>query len=324
MSWVGFGLLHRSYKIGLTERRAQWFQKWTRKVAHARYVHMSTFEEGLGRVMYVAGALEYERPFLSPLYRFLTLHPRGSVRRLPSYVVLILRYLADQVQECRHYDCAAHITTTDSAPRVDAQASESRTGVGGWCPVLDVNGVRDPGKSRWFSMEVNKQDFSWVYCRGDRATRVIATLESLAFYPSGGDQERRKIRLQPTWTDNRGNGAALNKLMSTQFPLNAVVMELAVRCKRSRIVLVVGWTPRQFNREADDLANGRTQAFDPELEVKMNPEDLDWFILPQALKIGQEADESYWRLKEVGTLPNWGTQARRRKPEQQLRLADPW
>ena len=58
--------------------------------------------------------------------------------------------------------------------------------------------------------------------------------------------------------------------MSTQFPLNAVVMEIAVHCKRSGIVPMVGWTPRQFNREADDLANGRTRAFDPELEVKMN------------------------------------------------------
>ena len=75
--------------------------------------------------------------------------------------------------------------------------------------------------------------------------------------------------------------------MNTHFALNAVVMELAVHCKRSGIVPIVRWTPRQF-----DLANGRTQAFDLELEVKMNLEDLDWFILPQPLKIGQEADES--------------------------------
>ena len=27
VSWVGFELLHRSYKIGLSERRSQWFQK---------------------------------------------------------------------------------------------------------------------------------------------------------------------------------------------------------------------------------------------------------------------------------------------------------
>ena len=29
VSWVG--LLHRSYKIGLSERRSQWFQRWTRE-----------------------------------------------------------------------------------------------------------------------------------------------------------------------------------------------------------------------------------------------------------------------------------------------------
>ena len=105
MSWVGFELLHRSYKIGLSERRAQWFQRWTRETADAGCVHMSAFEEGLGRVMYVAGALEFERPFLIPLHRFLTLLPRTSIRCLPAYVVFILRYLADRIQESRHYDC---------------------------------------------------------------------------------------------------------------------------------------------------------------------------------------------------------------------------
>ena len=36
---------------------------------------MASFEEGLDRVMFVVGALEHERPFLGPLYRFMTLHP---------------------------------------------------------------------------------------------------------------------------------------------------------------------------------------------------------------------------------------------------------
>ena len=70
VSWVGFEVLHRSHKIGLSERRAQWSQRWTRETAEASCVHKSAFEEGLGRVMCVAGALEFERPFL---YRFLTL-----------------------------------------------------------------------------------------------------------------------------------------------------------------------------------------------------------------------------------------------------------
>ena len=121
--------------------------------------------------------------------------------------------MADQVQENRHYDCAGNLTTANHAPQVDAQASDERTGVGGWCPELGEDGSPDPSKSRWFSLEVTREDFPWVYCREDKASRVIATLESLAvllalkaFCFSVLGRERTKIQLQPTWTDNRGNG----------------------------------------------------------------------------------------------------------------------
>ena len=75
--WVGFELLLRSRSIGISERRAEWFARWTDKVASSATVHMASFEEGLGRIMFVAGALEHERPFLGPLYKFLTMHPQG-------------------------------------------------------------------------------------------------------------------------------------------------------------------------------------------------------------------------------------------------------
>ena len=209
---------------------------------------MSAFEEGLGRVMYVARASQFERPFLSRFYLFLTLHPRNSVRRLPGYVVFVLRYLADWIQESRHYDCGVELISSDIAPRVDVQASDGRTGVGGWCPVVDEAGKPDPSRSRWFSMEIDRLKFPWVFSPGDRSSRVIATLESLAvllalkdFYPPGDGDIRRKIRPQPTWTDNRGNGAALNKHMSTQYPVDAVLMELAVHCKHAGVVPLVSW-----------------------------------------------------------------------------------
>ena len=54
-------------------------------------INMTNFEEGLGRVMYVVGALEYERPFLAPLYKFMALHARGTVRRVPAYVSFYAR-----------------------------------------------------------------------------------------------------------------------------------------------------------------------------------------------------------------------------------------
>ena len=65
--WVGFELLLRSHSIGISERRAEWFARWTEKIASSATVHMGSFEEGLGRIMFVAGALEHERPFLGPL-----------------------------------------------------------------------------------------------------------------------------------------------------------------------------------------------------------------------------------------------------------------
>ena len=82
-----FELLHSTHHLGISQRRAAWFTKWAREVADQ--VHMARFEEGLGRTMFVVGALELERPFLAPLYRFMSLHPRSSVRRVPPYVRIL-------------------------------------------------------------------------------------------------------------------------------------------------------------------------------------------------------------------------------------------
>ena len=130
--------------------------------------------------MHVAGALEFERPFLAPLYKFMNLHPCDSVRRVRASVSFILRYLALQVEEERHYACASKLRPAATAPRVDAQASDERTGVGGWSPALDENGVPDPARSPWFSLDVTKELWPWVCAKGDKLVLVISTLEALA------------------------------------------------------------------------------------------------------------------------------------------------
>ena len=86
VTWVGFELLHRTYQLGISARRAEWFVRWSREKASKRVVHMHSFEDGLGRITHVARALEHERPFLAPLYRFLAVQPRGSVRVIPPCV----------------------------------------------------------------------------------------------------------------------------------------------------------------------------------------------------------------------------------------------
>ena len=138
VAWVGFELRRRSFQLGISERRA-WIINWTKKIAASTSVNVSTFEEGLGRVMYVAGAQEYKRPFLGPLYGFMSLHPRNSVRLFQAHVKFFLSHFATQLELCRHYSCAMEIHSWETAPRVDVQASEERTGKS-WAPVMNSEG----------------------------------------------------------------------------------------------------------------------------------------------------------------------------------------
>ena len=174
VTWVGFELLHRTRQLGISQRRADWFRKWTTEVASSSSVHMASFEEGLGRVMYVAGALEYERPFLGPLYRFMSLHPRDSVRAVPPYVSFFLRHLAAQISELK----ALH--PNQLAPRVDAQASSDRTGIGGWYPHVDQSGQVNVKLSRWFSLDITRDEWPWVFEKSSKPALIISTLEALA------------------------------------------------------------------------------------------------------------------------------------------------
>ena len=65
------------------------------------------------------------------------------------------------------------------AIRVDAQASDLRTGIGGWFLEVGASGVLTPAIYKWFALEITKVDFPLVYDRGDTPSRVIFTLEAL-------------------------------------------------------------------------------------------------------------------------------------------------
>ena len=172
---------------------------------------MGRFEEGLGRIMFVDGGL-------------MSLHPWSSVRRVPPYVRFFLRYLAERVSGSRHYNCAVSMESTTVAPRVYAQGSSERTGIGGWFPQRQDSKINVRG-SRWVSLELNEEDWPWVYSRGRKPALVISTLESLAVLVAlkllcveTTREKHTRVQIAPTITDNRGNGALLNKLMSTQVP----------------------------------------------------------------------------------------------------------
>ena len=103
-----------------------------------------------------------------------------TTRRVPAYVSFVLRYLANQLRRQRHYNCESTVLQPENAPRVDAQASQQRTGIGGWRPVEDRNGNIDTRLSPWFSVEIRREDWTWVYERDDKPALVISALEASA------------------------------------------------------------------------------------------------------------------------------------------------
>ena len=272
--------------------------------------------------MFVAGALEYERQFLGPLYNFLALHPRDSVGAVPPYVSF-LRYLSDQIAQCRHHDCSSRMYPDQLAPWVDAQASAERTGIGGWFPHVDLSGKVSINASRWFSHEITRDEY-WVFEKSSKPALVISTLEApavlFALKVYNGEEprtDRSSIRIVPTTTDNRGNGA-------TRYPASAVLMELAAYSKKMGLKASVEWSPWEANREADALANGDLSLFTPELRIPVSSQRLQWTILHEALDHGRVAEEAYRAAKLVGLPERNQKRRRRRRLEERLKMVDPW
>ena len=91
-----------------------------------------------------------------------------------------------------------------------------------------------------------------ISTKSDKPSLMISTLEASSvaiglklFFGDRLQPHRTKIPVMPTWTDNRGKGAALNKLLSTRFPASAVLMELPCRPQRMSIEALVEGAPRE-------------------------------------------------------------------------------
>ena len=115
------------------------------------------------------------------------------------------------------------------------------------------------------------------------------------------------MTILPTWTDSRCNESALNKLMTTRYSSSALVMALAAEMKKNRVKAQVECTPREFNREADALANGNSSQFSPELQLRIEPRDLKWHVLDRALEMGSISERAHYRLRQRGGFPETET-----------------
>ena len=76
---------------------------------------------------------------------------------MPAYVKYFLRYLSRQVSQSRHCDCADVV-------HVIHMIHEGRP---------------DPWRSRWYSLEITRAKWPWIFERGEKPAGVMSTIEAL-------------------------------------------------------------------------------------------------------------------------------------------------
>ncbi len=254
-------------------------------------VDVNELRSVVGRLAFVAGALEYEKPFLSPIYTFLSLHPGGGTRPLPTYLRLVLRFLSSRIARRRYYPSAVTRSKQRHPFRVDAHAEDEDVGIGGWLPYADEKGTIYTERSRWFAVRLTRESAPWAFHRG-QPFKAIAALEALAAlvgYIALADHHEENadaVALIPGFTDNRGNQYALSRLQTTKYPLILIIMELSCQLERRSQRLALQWAPREVNAEADRLANGNYLGFDQCNRVTVDLANVDWVILHELLQAG--------------------------------------
>ena len=96
-------------------------------------------------------------------------------------------------------------------------------------------------------------------------------------------------------------------------------MELACFMRKKGIRASV-----EGNREAGALANGVHSGFILLTVCTVIPErELCWEVLPQALRFGSEAEESFKAAKDANATLARNVKQPRRRPEDRLRAVDP-
>ena len=128
--------------------------------------------------------------------------------------------------------------------------------------------------------------------------RVIAALELLAtlccvvaFTPEEKAPCVGSLTISGT-TDNLGNKAVVARLMTTKFPLVAVLMELTAQLMQRGLELDLNWTPRLQNLQADALTNADFRGFDEALRVHVDVGSHPWLVLPEMLASGRSLFEA--------------------------------
>jgi hypothetical protein len=291
VEWIGYWLDMRRFEMGISELRACWAARWLTDRATEGRVALGELREALGRLVFVAGPIEYIRPFLGPLFTWAAAGPRFACPWLPVMIRLIMRYLATEIMQARTTTCARRSLDMGEVFRLDAKAEGDTVAIGGW----KTSGEAKASKAPWFAISLTRVTAPWAFARGE-PFRTIASLELLAalvgliVLTPELDRYRDSAATisMSCGTDNKGNTHLLDRMLTTKYPLGIVLMELAHQMRLRRVMLRAHWLPRLENEEADALTNMDFRHFDQSKRIEVELKDLKFGVLDRLFETGED------------------------------------
>ena len=325
VQWIGYELDGRRFRKGVSERKVLWVREWIQR----RLVEGGTLgrdlKSALGRLVFVAGALQHVRPFLGPIFAWSSVLKGGTFAKMPDAVAILLRFVERQI--CGEPMSRVRPVSSDpiDAFRVDAKAEGEEIVIGGW---ESYDGGKTEG-ARWFSIRLNRRTAPWAYLKGE-PYRSIASLELTAvlvavmlFGQGARNRCRRACMRLTALTDNVANSYVLKKYLSCKFPLSVVLLELACQLKKVGMELDLHWIPRDQNVPADSLTNGRYEGFDTNKRVEVEFENLDFIILKELIECAGELDEEV-RLAKTSKESKEAKMKEPKRRKGETKWKDPW
>ena len=254
-------------------------------------MNLLEFRLVLGRLTFVASVLEYEKPFLSLMFSWVSAVQDKARARLPWAILFVMRWLAKRLQEGgRLVVVAALPYGLGETFRADAKAEDGRAWIGGW----ESWGGRGPASSRWFSLEILETDFPWAFTKAKDPQRFIAALELLGsllcigLFSKAWPVGNRGCGCFTGISDNQGNTFLTSKMMSGKFPMPILLTEVSEQMRMKNLVMDLQWVSRDDNVPADELSNSDFHQFDMSMRMPVVPKDIQWLVLPKLMAAGTE------------------------------------
>jgi hypothetical protein len=300
VDWVGYWLDYSRFEIGISEARTTWLVAWAERIIRDGHVLLRNLSEGVGRLGFTMGVLEWGRPFLAPLYALVAVMPGGATVSVPPLVRLTLTWLALELKGGRRTTpCRKPAEELGELFRTDAKGEENRVVLGGW---ETKDGSLDTKKARWFSLALTDLQTPWLFYKGHGsytigASEMLASLVAVEVFAESRDAARGLASCTGI-TDNLSNSFIVSKMLTTRMPGAAVLMQLASTLGRKGLWLNLAWRRRDANVEADSLTNEDFSLFDPALRVPVKLEDFDFSVMSRLFELLPHFEKNQEALKK--------------------------